>query len=164
MARENWRKLASKTMGKKKVVKQTADQLFAESEKLEEIRKKTSREAAKTKVVNRVKAYIRSSYNNIAIVLTDERGNVLAWSSSGSLGFRGPKKATPFAASKVVEAITEKVGKLSIGSLEVLVKGIGSGREAAIRSLAARGFDIVSIKDITPIPHNGCRPPKPRRV
>ncbi|MBI4836836.1 MAG: 30S ribosomal protein S11 [Candidatus Portnoybacteria bacterium] len=151
-------------MGKKKVVKQTADQLFAESEKLEEIRKKTSREAAKTKVVNRVKAYIRSSYNNIAIVLTDERGNVLAWSSSGSLGFRGPKKATPFAASKVVEAITEKVGKLSIGSLEVLVKGIGSGREAAIRSLAARGFDIVSIKDITPIPHNGCRPPKPRRV
>jgi small subunit ribosomal protein S11 len=131
---------------------------------LEEMRKKTAKGAAKVRVVNRAKAYIRSSYNNIIIALTDERGNILAWSSSGSLGFKGPKKATPFAASKVVEALAEKVGKFSIGGLEVLVKGIGSGREAAIRSLASRGFDIVSIKDITPIPHNGCRPPKPRRV
>jgi small subunit ribosomal protein S11 len=151
-------------MGKKKVIKQTADELIAESDKLEEMRKKTAKGAAKVRVVNRAKAYIRSSYNNIIIALTDERGNILAWSSSGSLGFKGPKKATPFAASKVVEAIAEKVGKFSIGGLEVLVKGIGSGREAAIRSLASRGFDIVSIKDITPIPHNGCRPRKPRRV
>ncbi len=151
-------------MGKKKVIKQTADELIAESDKLEEMRKKTAKGTAKIRVVNRAKAYVRSSYNNIVIALTDERGNVLAWSSSGSLGFKGPKKATPFAASKVVEAIAEKVGKFSIGGLEVLVKGIGSGREAAIRSLASRGFDIISIKDVTPIPHNGCRPRKPRRV
>jgi len=151
-------------MGKKKVIKQTADELIAESDKLEEIRKKTAKGAAKIRVVNRAKAHVRSSYNNIVIAITDERGNVLACSSSGSLGFKGPKKATPFAASKVVEAIAEKVGKFSIGGLEVLVRGIGSGREAAIRSLASRGFDIVSIKDVTPIPHNGCRPRKPRRV
>lgn len=142
---ESWKK--HKNMGKKKVIKQTANQLISESEKLEEIHKKAAKGSAKTRVVSRAKAYVRSSYNNIVVSLTDEKGNVLAWSSSGSLGFKGPKKATPFAASKVVEAITEKVGKLSIGGLEVLVKGIGSGREAAIRSLASKGFDIVSIKE-----------------
>ncbi len=149
---------------KKKVIKQTADELIAESEKLEEMIKKTAKGTAKIRVVNRAKAYVRSSYNNIVIALTDERGNVLAWSSSGSLGFKGPKKATPFAASRVAEAIMEKVSKSGIRTIDVLVKGVGSGREATIRALASKGLEINSIKDVTPIPHNGCRPPKVRRV
>jgi small subunit ribosomal protein S11 len=119
---------------------------------------------SKSRHIERGQAHIHSSYNNILLTITDVKGNVVAWSSSGSLGFRGPKKATPFAASKVVEAIVEKTAKVGLRQLAVFVKGIGSGREAAIRSLAAKGFDIISIKDITPVPHNGCRPPKPRRV
>ena len=152
-------------MGKKKVTKQSEEEVLKETEKLEATQKKAAQfSSTKTKGVERGQAHIRSSYNNILLTITDTKGNVLAWSSSGSLGFRGPKKATPFAASKVVEAVAEKIRKIGLRELSVLVKGIGSGREAAIRSLATKGFDIVSIKDITPIPHNGCRPPKKRRV
>ena len=136
-----------------------------EREQLEETQRKVAQKTAKGKrIVESGRAYINSSYNNIAITVTDNMGNVLAWSSSGSLGFRGPKKSTPFAASKVAEAIFDKVAKLGLRQIAIFVKGIGSGREAAIRSLANKGFDVVSIKDITPVPHNGCRPPKPRRV
>ena len=110
------------------------------------------------------KIYISSSYNNTIITLTDNQGNVLAWVSAGAIGFKGSKKATPFAASKVAEAIVQTIKKLGIQKLAVFVKGIGSGRESAIRSLAARDLDIVSITDVTPVPHNGCRPPKVRRV
>lgn len=110
------------------------------------------------------RVYIFSSYNNTIITLTDLQGNVLTWVSSGSIGFKGTKKATPFAASKVAEALSDFCRKLGIEKVQVMIKGIGSGRESAVRSLAARGLDIVSIKDITPIPHNGCRPPKVRRV
>jgi len=92
------------------------------------------------------------------------RGNVIAWASSGMVGFRGPKKATPFAASRIVEVLLEKVKNMGIREVAVLVRGVGSGRDAAIRALANQGLEISSIKDITPIPHNGCRPPKPRRV
>ncbi len=152
-------------MGKKKITKQSEEELLKETEKLEATQKKAVQSSsAKSKGVERGQAHIHSSYNNILLTITDLKGNVLAWSSSGSLGFRGPKKATPFAASKVVEAVAEKINKTGLKQLSVLVKGIGSGREAAIRSLAAKGFDILSIKDVTPIPHNGCRPPKPRRV
>ena len=98
------------------------------------------------------------------ITLTDPQGNVLGWTSAGAIGFKGTKKATPFAASKVAENISQTAKKNGIERIEILVRGIGSGRESAIRSLAARGFDIISIKDITPVPHNGCRPPKVRRV
>lgn len=152
-------------MGKKKIIKQTEEELLKEKDTLEATQKKSAnKSASKSKHIEKGQAHIHSSYNNIILTLTDMKGNVLAWSSSGSLGFRGPKKATPFAASKVVETAAEKVSKIGLKQLSVLVRGIGSGREAAIRSLAARGFDIISIKDVTPVPHNGCRPPKPRRV
>ena len=152
-------------MGKKKVIKQTEEEVLKEKDQLEATQRKIARaSASKGKRVETGRAYINSSYNNIVMTITDINGNVLAWSSSGSLGFKGPKKSTPFAASKVAEAVTEKINKIGVRKLSILVKGIGSGREGAIRSLAAKGFEIVSIKDITPVPHNGCRPRKPRRV
>ena len=96
--------------------------------------------------------------------MTDVHGNALAWSSAGSLGFKGAKKATTYAANQVVLDIAEKVDRYGLKDIEVYIKGVGSGREAAIRALAQKGFNIGLIKDCTPIPHNGCRPPKPRRV
>lgn len=153
-------------MGKKKIIKQTEEELLKEKEALEVAQKKASQVISpkSKKIVERGRAYIHSSYNNIILTLTDEKGNVLAWASSGSLGFKGPKKATPFAASRVAEAVAEKVSKFGLKKIDILVKGVGSGREATIRGLAAKGFNINSIKDVTPIPHNGCRPPKVRRV
>lgn len=109
-------------------------------------------------------AHIKCTYNNTMVTITDTTGALLAWSSSGLLGFKGAKKATPYAASQVVGDVTEKVRKYGVQQLEVFVKGVGSGRESSIRALAGRGFDLVSIKDMTPIPHNGCRQKKPRRV
>ncbi|OGY64617.1 MAG: 30S ribosomal protein S11 [Candidatus Harrisonbacteria bacterium RIFCSPLOWO2_02_FULL_41_11] len=108
--------------------------------------------------------YISASYNNTIITVTDERGDVVGWSSAGSLGFSGPKKATPFAASKIVAGLSEKLKKSGLSAVNVFVNGVGSGRDSAIRSLANRGFNILSIKDVTPIPHNGPRPKKVRRV
>ncbi|OGD30040.1 30S ribosomal protein S11 [Candidatus Azambacteria bacterium RIFCSPHIGHO2_01_FULL_44_55] len=110
------------------------------------------------------RVYIQATYNNTIVSVTDESGNVVAWASSGNLGFKGPKKATPYAASRVSETVVEKVKKTGIANVEVFVKGIGSGRESAVRSLAAHGLNILSIKDVTPIPHNGPRPRKVRRV
>ncbi len=110
------------------------------------------------------RAYINASYNNTVITITDDKGNVLTWASAGSLGFGGPKKATPFASQKVIAAIAEKIKATGPQDLHVIVKGIGSGRDSAIRSLINYGFNILSIKDATPIPHNGPRPPKVRRV
>lgn len=112
----------------------------------------------------RGKVYVNASYNNTVISVTDEKGNVLAWGSAGSLGFSGPKKATPFAASKVVAALAEKLRKSGPAHVDVLLNGVGGGRDSAVRSLSNQGFDILSIKDVTPIPHNGPRPPKVRRV
>ncbi|MDD5589932.1 MAG: 30S ribosomal protein S11 [Candidatus Portnoybacteria bacterium] len=120
--------------------------------------------AMKGRKLDKGKVYIQSSYNNTAISVTDFNGQVLAWTSAGMLGFKGPKKATPFAASKAVEAIMEKIRKAGIREVFVYVKGIGSGRESAVRALAAHGLEIAGIKDMTPIPHNGCRPRKVRRV
>jgi small subunit ribosomal protein S11 len=98
------------------------------------------------------------------ITVTDEKGNVLTWMSAGSLGFSGPKKSTPFAAAKVAEAIAQKLEKTGPLNVEILVRGVGGGRDSAVRTLAAKGFNILAIKDVTPIPHNGPRPPKVRRV
>jgi len=109
-------------------------------------------------------AHIKCSYNNTLVSITDLTGAMLGWSSSGLLGFKGAKKATPYAATQVVQDVTEKVKKYGVQELEVYVKGVGSGRESSIRSLANKGFELVVIKDETPIPHNGCRPRKPRRV
>ena len=118
----------------------------------------------KGKKVEQGRAYINASYNNTTITMTDMTGNVLTWASAGSLGFSGPKKATPFASSKVVAAIAEKLQNVGLKDLNVIVKGIGSGRDSAIRSLLNHGFNILSIKDVTPIPHNGPRRAKVRRV
>lgn len=150
-------------MGKKRIVAKTEEELLGEKEKIEAAIKRE----VKTKTLQRVRegrVYISSSYNNTILTLTDLQGNVLAWTSAGHLGFKGTKKATPFAASRIAEAMVQAAKKIGIEKIEILVKGIGSGRESAVRSLASRGLDIISIKDITPIPHNGCRPPKVRRV
>lgn len=149
-------------MGKKRVVTKTEEELLKEREKVEAKVKKEIKEAPQKIKEGRV--YISSSYNNTILTLTDSKGNVLHWTSAGSIGFKGTKKATPFAASKVAEAMGQVIKKLGIEKLAIFVKGIGSGRESAIRSLVARGLEVVSITDITPIPHNGCRPPKVRRV
>ena len=110
------------------------------------------------------RVYVNASYNNTTVTVTDDKGNVLAWATAGALGFSGPKKATPFASSKVIATIAEKIQATGPHDLHVIVKGIGSGRDSAIRSLIAHGFNILSIKDATPVPHNGPRPPKVRRV
>lgn len=107
---------------------------------------------------------IESTFNNTKAVVSDIKGNVLFWSSAGSLGFRGAKKGTPFAASKVGEALAEKANAFAIKECNVLVKGVGSGREPLIRSFVAQGIDLLSIKDQTPVPHNGPKAKKPRRV
>jgi small subunit ribosomal protein S11 len=150
-------------MGKKRIIQKSEKELIAETEKIESKAKKEAKVELSQKVTEG-RVYIFSSYNNTILSLTDNRGNVLTWTSAGSIGFKGAKKATPFAASKVAEALVQTARKIGIEKIEVLVKGIGSGRESAIRSLVARGLNVTSIKDVTPIPHNGCRPPKVRRV
>lgn len=109
-------------------------------------------------------AYVQSTFNNTIITLTDTNGNTLAWASAGHCGFRGPKKSTPYAASTIVRTLTEKVTETGLKDLMVFVKGVGSGRDAAVRALNASGFNILSIKDMTPVPHNGCRLAGRRRV
>ena len=149
-------------MGKKRIIQQDQEELLKEREKIE---KKVGKEVkGSSKKVREGRAYIFSSYNNTIITLADLRGNVLAWVSAGAIGFKGTKKATPFAASKVAEAVVQVAQKVGIEKVEVYVKGIGSGRDSAVRSLAAGGLEIVLIKDRTPVPHNGCRPRKARRV
>ncbi|MGV8073675.1 MAG: 30S ribosomal protein S11 [Syntrophobacteraceae bacterium] len=109
-------------------------------------------------------AHIRSTFNNTIVTITDASGNALSWSSAGSQGFKGSRKSTPFAAQIAAETAGKKAMEHGVQNLEVYVKGPGSGREAALRALQASGFNITLIKDVTPIPHNGCRPPKRRRV
>jgi len=114
--------------------------------------------------VRKGRAYIKSSYNNTLVLFTDMHGNSLAWSSAGLLGFKGAKKATTYAANQVALDAHEKVQKYGLKDIEVFVKGVGSGRDAALRALAQKGYNLLAIKDVTPVPHNGCRPKKPRRV
>jgi small subunit ribosomal protein S11 len=109
-------------------------------------------------------AHIRSTFNNTIITITDTAGNAIAWASSGSQGFKGSRKSTPFAAQVAAETVAKKAMEHGVQNIEVYVKGPGSGREAALRALQAAGFNITVIKDVTAIPHNGCRPPKRRRV
>ena len=109
-------------------------------------------------------AHIRSTFNNTIVMITDVHGNAVAWSSAGALGFRGSKKSTPFAAQMAAETAAKAAMEHGLKSVEVMVKGPGSGREAAIRALQAAGLEVTLIKDVTPVPHNGCRPPKRRRV
>ncbi|NTV22137.1 MAG: 30S ribosomal protein S11 [Candidatus Yonathbacteria bacterium] len=108
--------------------------------------------------------HVEATYNNTRLTLTDQSGKVLAWSSSGSLGFKGAKKGTPFAAAKIGEVLGEKAGIMGMREVSVVVKGVGMGREAGIRAFTAKGIDITTISDRTPVPHNGPKPRKPRRV
>ena len=125
--------------------------------------KKTRRKKDR-KNVEHGAAHIKSTFNNSIVTLTDAQGNALSWSSAGALGFRGSRKSTPFAAQMAAETASKAAMEHGLKSIEVYVKGPGSGREAAIRSLQAAGLEVTLIKDVTPIPHNGCRPPKRRRV
>jgi small subunit ribosomal protein S11 len=126
--------------------------------------KSTRRKKIQRKNITKGQAHIQSTFNNTLVTLTDMDGNALSWSSAGSLGFRGSKKSTPFAAQMAAETATKAAMEHGLKTVEVYVKGPGSGRESAIRALQAAGLEITMIKDITPIPHNGCRPPKRRRV
>ncbi len=150
-------------MGKKRIITKTEKELIEEREKVEAAVKKEIKLESSQKV-KEGKVYVFATYNNTVITLTDSQGNVLTWASAGNIGFKGTKKATPFAASKVAEALVQRAKKIGIEKVQVVIKGVGSGRESALRSLASRGLEINSIKDMTPIPHNGCRPPKVRRV
>ena len=109
-------------------------------------------------------AHIQATFNNTIVTITDSKGNTLAWASAGTQGFKGSRKSTPFAAQVTAEAASKKALEMGLKQVEVFVKGPGSGRESAIRAIQAAGLDINMIKDVTPIPHNGCRPPKRRRV
>ncbi len=109
-------------------------------------------------------AHIQATYNNTIVSLTDLNGNVLSWSSAGVNGFKGPKKATPYAASLIVKDAVEKAADTGLKEVNVFISGVGQGREGALRAFNANGLNILTIKDVTPIPHNGCRPPRPRRV
>ncbi len=143
-------------MGKKRIVKTGEG---ADGEK-----KSPSVSSVSKKKVDVGTLYVQSTYNNTKIVLTDTRGNVLATSSSGSIGFRGAKKGTPFAAAKVGEIIGGKAITMGMKEAAVVVKGVGSGRESGIRGFIGKGINITGIKDVTPVPHNGPKPKKPRRV
>ncbi|MGC9031541.1 MAG: 30S ribosomal protein S11 [Minisyncoccia bacterium] len=150
-------------MGKKRVIKQDQTQLIKETEKIESAISKEPKVKI-SKVIPKGRIYIYTTYNNTIITLTDERGNTLTWKSAGILGFSGTKKGTPYAASQVALAISQVIKKLGMESVDVFVKGVGSGRDLVLRTLAGQGIVFDSIQDITPIPHDGCRPPKPRRV
>lgn len=116
------------------------------------------------KAVPQGKCYVHASMNNTIVSITDNNGNVLAWASAGNCGFRGPKKATPFAASVVVEKVAELAEPYGVKEVHVITKGIGGGRDSCIRTLNAKGIIVLSIKEVTPVPHNGCRPRRARRV
>ena len=122
------------------------------------------RKRRERKIVEKGQVHIRSSFNNTMVTITDLQGNAISWASAGGLGFRGSRKSTPFAAQMASEAAAKAAMEHGLRTVEVYVKGPGSGREAAIRALQSAGLEVNMIKDVTPIPHNGCRPPKRRRV
>ncbi len=127
-------------------------------------KKKTKTRKRERKSIVSGRAYIQATFNNTIVTLTDPEGNVIAWASSGSVGFKGSRKSTPYAAQLAAKNAAQKAMEHGLRQVEVYIKGPGSGREAAIRSLQSSGLYITSIRDVTPIPHNGCRPPKRRRV
>ncbi|MBI2627934.1 MAG: 30S ribosomal protein S11 [Candidatus Niyogibacteria bacterium] len=144
-------------MGKKRIIKKSAGGVNRE------LKSRALSRAPKKKVSEGI-LRVCATYNNTLVSLTDIAGNVLVWSSAGALGFKGTRKSTPYAASKVSELIAEQAKMMGVRKVGIMVKGIGAGRESAIRSFALKGFDISYVKDVTPLPHNGPRPPKPRRV
>lgn len=143
-------------MGKKRIVKS------GETENAGE--KNSGSQVSSKKKVETGVLFVKSTFNNTALLLTDPKGNALAWSSSGSLGFKGAKKGTPFAAAKVGETLALKAQTIGLKEVSVVVKGVGSGRESSIRGFISKGITLLGVKDATPVPHNGPKPPKPRRV
>jgi len=136
-------------------------------EKSQEDKKTAKKKGRRKKIDKRVPAgiaHVKATYNNTIVALTDPSGNVLSWASAGLAGFKGPKKSTPYAAQIITRIAVEKAKEYGLNEVSVMVKGVGTGRESAIRALNANGLIVTSIKDVTPIPHNGCRPKKPRRV
>jgi small subunit ribosomal protein S11 len=156
--------LSKKTEEKSAVLDKGEKEAKDEAEKSDDKKIKKKKSKKNKAQILKGRANIKCSYNNTLINIADLNGNILGWSSSGLLGFKGAKKATPYAATQVVANVSEKAKKYGVRELEVSVKGVGSGREASIRALGANGFELILIKDDTPIPHNGCRPKKPRRV
>lgn len=150
-------------MGKKRVIQKTEKELIEETDKVEQKLKKELVSQA-SRPFRKGRIYISSTYNNTIISLTDEKGNVLFWRSSGNIGFKGTKKGTSFAASKVALAVASACEQFKIKDVSVFVKGVGGGRDSALKTIASQGLEIEAIKDITPVPHNGCRPRKPRKV
>ncbi len=142
-------------MGKKRIVKKGGDETGSGG--------RSSSRAPKRKM-EQGRLYVEATYNNTKVSLSDTAGNTVAWSSSGSLGFSGAKKGTPFAAAKVGELLGDKALAMGVKEVDVIVGGVGSGRESSVRAFAGKGIHINSIKDVTPVPHNGPRPPRPRRV
>jgi len=152
-------------MGKKHIIETNQEEAIKEQEKIDKTVGKEVKLKPTVAGIQGGKIYISSSYNNTILTLTNSKGQVLAWKSAGSVGFKGTKKSTSFAASRVAEAIANICKKMGVvDRIEVLVKGIGAGRESAVRALITQGLNVVSIKDITPLPHNGCRQKKVRRV
>ena len=142
-------------MGKKRIVKT--------DDKAEGAKASQAKPASKKRLDSGI-LYVQSTYNNTMVLLTDKKGNAIMASSAGALGFKGAKKGTPFAAAKVGEVLAEKAMELGLREIDVVVKGVGSGRESAIRGFTSKGINIIGIKDETPVPHNGPKPKKPRRV
>ncbi|MEK7172567.1 MAG: 30S ribosomal protein S11 [Patescibacteria group bacterium] len=151
-------------MGKKRIIQKTQEELIQERDKVEQKLKKEVAVKAATNRFYRARIYITSTYNNTIISLTNENGAVLLNRSAGAVGFKGTKKGTSFAGSKVAEAVVGICEKMGLREVDVFIKGIGAGRDSALKTLANRGLEVQSVRDITPIPHNGCRPKKPRRV
>ncbi len=143
-------------MGKKRIVK-------TEEGGSEVATKSTASSSSKKRIDSGILC-IESTYNNTKLVLTDNKGNTLAWSTSGAIGFKGAKKGTPFAAAKIGEKLAERAQQFGVKEVKVIVKGVGSGRESAIRGFISKGINLTTIQDQTPIPHNGPKPPKPRRA
>lgn len=150
-------------MGKKHIIATNQEDLIKEGEKVEAALRKEVK-VKKSDKVSEARVFVSSSYNNTIVTLTNLRGDVLSSKSAGAVGFKGTKKSTSFAASRVAEAIANVCKKLGVEKVEVLIKGIGAGRESALRTLVTQGINVTSIKDVTPIPHNGNRPKKVRRV
>ncbi len=152
-------------MGKKRIIQKSGEELV---KSIEDVEKKITQEgmpaAFAKKAGKGAHFYIYSSYNNTIMTLTDEKGNVIQTVSAGAIGFKGSKKSTPFAASKVAEVLTQTAKQKGVERVRIYVKGVGPGRDSALRSLGAKGFDLLSVEDVTPIPHNGPRPRKVRRV
>lgn len=149
-------------MGKKRVVAKSKEEIIREGEK---VAAKLSKKKIKTlKGIKEGRVYISSSYNNTILTLTDLQGNTIYWTSAGKMGFSGTKEGTPFAASIAAKDMAQAIKEIGLEQIEVYVKGVGAGRDSALKTLASEGINIVLIKDVTPIPHDGPRPPKERRV